>query len=82
MENISNESSEDFERLIKSIADKLKQMRIDAGFSSYENFAWKYEIGRMQYWKMEKGTNFTMKSLIKVLNAHNMSLKSFFQDFE
>lgn len=66
---------------IKQIAEKLKQMRIDKGFSSYETFAWEHGIGRMQYWKMEAGTNFTMKSLLKILRAHEVSLAEFFNDF-
>lgn len=68
--------------VIQKIADKIKQLRIDAGFSSYEVFAWENSIGRMHYWKMEKGTNFTMKSLLKILDAHKISLNEFFADFE
>lgn len=77
------ESSEEFDALISHISEKLKHLRIKAGYSSYENFAWDNGINRMQYWKMEKGTtNFTMKSLHKVLKAHNMSLAEFFADFK
>jgi len=33
----------------------------------------------MQYWKMEKGeTNFTMKSLYNVLQAHDLTYSEFF----
>lgn len=74
------ETDESFNNLIQEIADKLKQLRIDAGYTSYENFAWDNGINRMQYWKMEKGeTNFTMKSLHRVLEAHKMSLDEFFK---
>ena len=74
-------SEEEFEEIMTKISDRLKKLRIDAGYSSYENFAWDNGINRMQYWKMEKGeTNFTMKSLHKVLKAHNMSFQDFFGD--
>ncbi|WP_103068994.1 hypothetical protein [Aquimarina sediminis] len=68
--------------MIQKIADKLKQLRIDSGHTSYETFAWEHGIGRMQYWKMEKGSNFTMKSLLRILRAHKISLADFFKDFE
>ena len=53
-------------------------MRIEKGFTSYENFAIEHGISRMQYWRMEKGTNFTFESLLKILDAHEMSLSEFF----
>ena len=67
---------------IMRIADKLERMRIEKGFTSYENFAIEYGISRMQYWRMEKGTNFTFESLLKILDAHKISLGEFFSDIE
>ncbi|WP_136073120.1 helix-turn-helix domain-containing protein [Candidatus Ulvibacter alkanivorans] len=57
-------------------------MRIEKGFTSYENFAVEFGISRMQYWRMEKGTNFTFESLLRILDAHKMSLGEFFSDVE
>jgi hypothetical protein len=68
-------------RLLK-IAQKLKQMRLDKGYTSYETFAWENEINRVQYWRIEKGSNITLTSLMKVLDIHNVSLKDFFEDIE
>ena len=68
-------------RILK-VAGKLERMRIDRGFTSYENFAIEYGISRMQYWRMEKGTNFTFESLLKILDAHNITLGEFFSDIE
>ncbi len=67
---------------IMRIADKLERMRIEKGFTSYENFAIEYGISRMQYWRMEKGTNFTFESLLKILDAHKITLGEFFKDIE
>ncbi len=67
---------------IMRIADKLERMRIEKGFTSYENFAIEYGISRMQYWRMEKGTNFTFESLLKILDAHKISLGEFFSNIE
>lgn len=65
------------EQILK-IGKRIKELRIEAGYSSYEFFAWEHGLPRVQYWRMEKGTNFTIKSLIKVLDVHNLSLKDFF----
>ncbi|SNY94435.1 helix-turn-helix domain-containing protein [Flagellimonas pacifica] len=65
---------------IMTIAKKLEKMRIDKGYSSYENFAIEFGISRMQYWRMEKGTNFTFTSLLKILDAHEVALSEFFED--
>ena len=65
---------------IMKVASKLEQIRIDKGFTSYENFAVEHGISRMQYWRMEKGTNFTFESLLKILDSHKMTLNDFFSD--
>ncbi len=67
---------------IIQVAEKLEKIRIAPGYTSYENFAIEHGISRMQYWRMEKGTNFTFESLLRILEAHKMSLSAFFSDFE
>jgi len=68
-------------RIIK-IAKKLEKLRKEKGYTSYENFAIEHGISRMQYWRMEKGTNFQFESLLKILDAHGLSLSDFFQDLK
>ncbi|WP_452225589.1 hypothetical protein [Lacinutrix chionoecetis] len=65
---------------IMKIAKKLEAIRIEKGYTSYENFAIENDISRMQYWRMEKGTNFTFESLLKIIDAHQMDLSKFFED--
>ena len=64
------------------IAERIKKLRIEAGYSNYEEFAWEKGIGRMQYWNMEKGSNITMTTLFKIVDAHGISLAEFFADME
>lgn len=66
------------DRIIE-IGKKLKILRLQKGYSSYEVFAWDNEIPRIQYWRMEKGTNFTITSLLRVLDVHNITLEEFFK---
>lgn len=65
---------------LEKIGRKLKELRLEKGYVSAEFFAWEHKIPRVQYWRMEKGTNFTMSSLLKILDAHNMTLEEFFRD--
>lgn len=67
---------------IQAIASKLEKIRIEKNYTSYENFAIEHGISRMQYWRMEKGTNFTFASFLKILDAHGMSLSEFFDEFK
>jgi transcriptional regulator with XRE-family HTH domain len=66
-------------RIIK-IAAKLRELRIEKGYSNHETFAWDNEINRVQYWKVEKGSNVTIKTLFKILDIHGISLSEFFKE--
>ena len=63
------------------VAKRLEMLRKEKGYTSYENFAIDKGLPRMQYWRMEKGTNFTFESLLRILDAHEMSLAQFFHEF-
>lgn len=68
-------------RILK-IANKIKQLRLDKGFTSHEQFAWEYNINRVQYWRIEKGSNITLTSLLKILDIHKISLSDFFKGLD
>jgi transcriptional regulator with XRE-family HTH domain len=66
------------EQIKREIGTKLKLLRLKNGYTSYENFAITHELSRMQYWRIEKGlTNITIKSLLKILHIHKISLEDF-----
>lgn len=67
------------EETLLAIGEKLKKIRIEKGYSSYEKFAWDNDINRIQYYRMEKGANITIKSLLKALNALGLTLEEFFK---
>ena len=66
-------------RLIQ-IAQKLKQLRLDKGYSSYEAFAFDHELPRVGYGRHEQGSNLTLNSLLRLLDIHQISLAEFFAD--
>jgi transcriptional regulator with XRE-family HTH domain len=63
---------------IKQIGERIKELRVEKGYSSYEFFAWDNSMSRVQYYKMEAGSNITIKSLLKVIDAHGITLQEFF----
>ena len=79
---ISNKrvSSEDEKLILKKIGDRLKQLRKEAGYTSYEYFAYENNISRPQYGKYEAGANIQLNTLIRILKHLNISLEDFFKD--
>lgn len=67
------------DKRILAIADKLQKLRKEEGYTSYESFAVEKELSRVQYWRLEKGTNFRFTSLLQILDAHGMTLEEFFK---
>lgn len=68
---------------IKKIAAKVKELRIKAGYSSYESFALHAGINRNSYFRMERsassGDNFTVALLLRVIRGLNTTTSEFFQ---
>ncbi|MBS1488013.1 MAG: helix-turn-helix transcriptional regulator [Bacteroidetes bacterium] len=60
------------------ISNRIKELRKECGYTSYENFALDNGLDRKQYWRIENGTNLTIKTLIKILTIHNLTLDKFF----
>ncbi|MCD7970776.1 MAG: helix-turn-helix domain-containing protein [Alistipes sp.] len=70
------------EARLKKIADKLKELRKSKGYKSAEIFAYDNNLSRVSYWRIENGFNITMKTLIRLLDIHRISLSEFFRDIE
>lgn len=78
---MKKENAEIDERLI-AIGKQIKQLRVEMGYSSAEIFAYEHNLNRVSYWRMEKGCNITMSSLLKILDIHRISLSDFFHKVE
>lgn len=78
----SNGIKIDIDPRSQKIADKIKSLRIRKGYTSHENFAWDFNINRVQYWRIEKGSNITIKTLLTILDIHGVSLSEFFNDID
>lgn len=68
------------ELVLQKIGNRLRKLREEKGFTSYEHFAIEYDLSRMHYWKIEKGkANITIRTLLKILAFHEMSIDDFFK---
>lgn len=66
--------------LYKTIGERIRQLRIESGYTSQETFAYDAEIPRAQYGKYEKGSNLTLLSLYRILKFHKLTFQEFFSD--
>ena len=65
---------------LKKLGNRIKTLRIKAGFSNYEYFAYKHEIPRAQFGRYERGEDLRYSSLLKVIKAFDITLKEFFSE--
>jgi transcriptional regulator with XRE-family HTH domain len=68
------------ELVLKRIGSKIKKLRINAGYSSYENFAFEHELSSRYYWGVENGRNITLIYLLRILEIHKISIEDFFNN--
>ena len=68
------------EVMLQRLGARLKQLRVKAGFSSYEYFAYQHEISRAQYGRYEKGKDIRFSTLVKIINAFGLTLEEFFSE--
>jgi transcriptional regulator with XRE-family HTH domain len=65
--------------ILEQIGLKLRELREQKGYDSIKEFALDHNLPMIQYWRIEKGkANLTLKSLIKLLTIHSVSVEDFF----
>ncbi len=74
-------STEQNQRL-KAIGERIKELRIQAGYTSHEDFANAYNIQPKQIWRLESGKyDLKVSTLLRLLDIHKITLGDFFKDF-
>ena len=72
-------SDSTFNSILLSIGITLAELRKKKGYTTINDFVKRYDVPEIQYWRIEKGkANVTLKSLVKILSIHNLSLHDFF----
>lgn len=65
-----------------AIANRLKSLRKERGYSNYEHIAFELGMSRSAYWRLEQGVNFELKTLIKICKLLNITLEQFFKGID
>ena len=65
-------------KIFQWISKRLKELRKEKGFNNYEHFAYELGMSRSAYWRIEKGTNFEMKTLFRICKLLGISVQEFF----
>ena len=65
---------------LKRLGDRIKSLRVKAGFTNYEYFAYKHEIPRAQFGRYERGEDLRYTSLLKVIRAFGITVEEFFSE--
>lgn len=68
------------EATLKKLGERIKQLRIKKGYTSYEYFAYEHNISRAQFGRYEKGQDLRISSLVKIVNAFGVTLSEFFSE--
>ena len=68
------------EEALKRLGERIKELRLKKGFTSYEVFAYENEISRAQFGIYEKGEDMRFTSLLRVVKALDISLEDFFSE--
>ena len=72
-------SEKAFKNTLVTVGTHLAQLRLKKGHETIKEFAIKYDLPEIQYWRIEKGkANVTLRSLTRILNIHQMTLQDFF----
>jgi transcriptional regulator with XRE-family HTH domain len=77
--NEENSPKKKDEDLVK-LGNRIKELRVKAGFTNYEYFAYKHDIPRAQFGRYERGEDLRYTSLLKVIKAFGMTMPEFFSE--
>jgi transcriptional regulator with XRE-family HTH domain len=69
-----------FEQDFQWISKRLKGLRREKGFKNYEHFSYELGMSRSAYWRIEKGANFEIKTLFRIIKLLGISVQEFFSD--
>lgn len=69
---------EDDQKIFKKIGNRIKELRLDAGYTNAEKFAFQHDITRSQYANWEKGQDMLTSSILRIAKAHGISIQEFF----
>ena len=72
----------DHERFLEELGKRIKQLRKEKGFRSYETFAYDIEISRVGMSNYESGNfeDIRLRTLLKIIDGLGMTPQEFFAE--
>lgn len=64
------------------LSRRIKELRIEKGYTSYEYFAFENGFHRAQYGRYENGEDIRFSTLVRLLDAFDVTLEEFFKGFK
>ena len=74
------DADERIEQEFSKLGNRIKQLRVRRGYTSYEIFAFENGINRAQFGRYERGEDLRYSSLLKVCDALGVTIKEFFSE--
>ena len=72
-------SQKSLSKILTNVGASLAELREKKGYATIKEFAVRHDLPEIQYWRIERGkANLTLKSLVKILSIHKISLQDFF----
>ncbi len=75
-----SDQSEYTRQMLKKLGVRIRGLREARNERNYEKFAFKHDLNRTQLWRYENGEDLNFSSLLKVLQALDVSLAEFFKE--
>ena len=66
--------------VLEKLGDRIRALRIAQGHTSHETFAYEHNINRVQYSRYERGEDLRFSTLIKIIQAFDMTMEEFFSE--
>jgi transcriptional regulator with XRE-family HTH domain len=71
---------DEYQEQYKKIGNRLKQLRLKAGYTAADKFAYDHDMHPAQYTRYERGVDMRVSTLVKLLTLYNLSLQDFFKN--
>jgi transcriptional regulator with XRE-family HTH domain len=68
------------EEQLSRLGQRIKALRIEKGYSSYEYFAYEHGFSRAQYGRYEQGQDLRFSTLVRIVNAFGITFQDFFKE--
>lgn len=68
------------EEQLQKLGARIKKLRLESGYTSYEYFAYEHGISRAQFGRYEQGQDLRFSSLVRIANAFGKTLPEFFAE--